>query len=74
MDNSRPDRELSGHVHPAGAAGRGLAAIAWTSIICPCPSVGRNVTVRPHWPIRTLAVSSRTDVWDVWYVVDKAWA
>jgi hypothetical protein len=45
--------ELSGHVHPAGATGRGLGAIAWTSIICPCPSVGRRTTIWSHWTIRT---------------------
>ena len=51
MDNSRPDRELTGHVHPAGATGRGLGAMAWTSIICPCPSIGR-MDVR--WSYRTV--------------------
>ena len=60
MDNSRPDRELSGHVHPAGATRQGLGAIAWTSGICPCPSIGRTATVRLHWPVRTRAVRSRT--------------
>jgi hypothetical protein len=74
MDMSGPNCLLSGHVHPAGAMGRGVGAIAWTSVLCPCPSVGRSATIRSHWTVWTPVVRSRSDRESMWRVVDRAWA
>jgi len=57
MDMSGPLGLLSGHVRPAGAAGRGLGAIARTSEIRPCPSVDR--------------MDVRWSVWTCWSFVDR---
>ena len=71
MDNSRPDRELTGHVRPAGWTRRGLGAMAWTSTLCPCPSVGRMDVHRPYRTLWTRVVDSRSHMESMGWVVDR---